>query len=151
MKVETGVGYLYAAQRAKSPTAEFGASTATANETSVNALKSDATGTRQVDFGSMTRSELRDWTNSEIRNGEISLDEGFPFIAMTMKIPVSGEYGGEVSAASDTERFDFNQKVRDGIEGALSRNDTESLKMLQSAMSIMEKYQGRTIGIDIHA
>ena len=43
-------------------------------------------------------------------------------MAMTMKIPVGGGTG-EVPAANDGERFDFTQKVRAGIEGAVSRND----------------------------
>ena len=38
------------------------------------------------------------------------------------------------------------QKTRDGIQGALSRNDETTLKMLESAMSIM---QDKSTGVNI--
>jgi hypothetical protein len=68
-----------------------------------------------------------------------------------MKIPVSGGLGGEQTASGDGTRHDFTQKVRDGIEGALSRNDEVTLKMLESAMSIMQRHQGQAIGVDVRA
>ena len=40
------------------------------------------------------------------------------------------------------------QKVRDGIQGALSRNDATTLQMLESALQIMQKYQGQTVSLD---
>jgi hypothetical protein len=41
--------------------------------------------------------------------------------------------------------------VRDGIQGALSRNDETSLKMLESAMQIIQRHQGQAIGVDVRA
>jgi hypothetical protein len=101
-----------------------------------------------MDFTSMTRQEMRDWVNGQIRSGEMSLDDSRPFMAMTMKIPVSGG-GGELPAADDSDRIDFTQRVRSGIEGALSRNDQTTLKMLKSAMQIMSQTQA--IGINTRA
>lgn len=115
--------------------------TATASTTKV-----DKTGVKQTDFTSMTRKELRDWVNGQIRSGEMSLDDSRPFMAMTMKIPVSG---GELPAADDSEHIDFTQRVRSGIEGALSRNDQTTLKMLKSALQIMSQTQA--IGINTRA
>ena len=57
----------------------------------------------------------------------------------------------ELAAESDGTRYDFTQKVRDGIQGALSRNDETTLKMLESAMQIIQRYQGQTIGVDVRA
>jgi len=150
MKVDSGANCLYATQRPQTTSGDFSSPLATptikgAQDKSVE----DAAIVKQTDFANMTRQDLRDWTNTKIRNGEMSLDDGFPFVAMTMKIPASGEYGGEISAATETEQFNFSKKVSDGIDGALSRNDTESLKMLQAAMCIMQKYQGQTVGIDV--
>jgi hypothetical protein len=108
-------------------------------------------GVKHVDFTSMTRQEMRDWVNAQIRSGEMSLDDSRPFMAMTMKIPVNGGSGGELPAQSDGTRHDFTQRARDGIQGALSRNDETTLKMLESAMSIMQRQQGQAIGIDIRA
>jgi hypothetical protein len=144
MRVEASTSYLTVSQRplsADRATASFAAA--------LNATQADSTKqTKQVDFSSMTRQEIRDWANAQIRSGEMSLDDSRPFMAMTMKIPVAGGLGGEIPAESDGTRYDFMQQVRDGIQGALSRNDDTTLKMLQSAMSIMQQKQGQTIGVN---
>lgn len=115
-----------------------------------NTTKADTNGVKQMDFTSMTRQEMRDWVNGQIRSGEMSLDDSRPFMAMTMKIPVSGA-GGELPAADDSERIDFTQRVYSGIEGAVSRNDQTTLKMLKSATQIMSQVQGQAIGINTRA
>jgi hypothetical protein len=152
MRIEAGVNSLYGSQRSQA------AVDRSANSTSFSAVlsasqagASQASSTKQVDFTSMSRQELRDWTNSQIRSGEMSLDDSRPFMAMSMKIPVSGGLGGELSAGSDDTQYNFTQKVRDGIQGALSRGDETTLKMLESAMQIMQKRQGQTIGVDVRA
>lgn len=106
-------------------------------------------GTQQADFTRMTRQELNDWANTKIRNGDMSLDEGRPFMAMTMQIPVNDRLAKQQSESTDAKRYDFMQKTRDGIQGALSRNDNTTFNMLESAMSIMQTHQGRTIGVNI--
>jgi hypothetical protein len=79
----------------------------------------------------------------------MSLDDSEPFMAMSMKIPVSSGIGAQLGAESDDTRYDFAQKARDGIKGALSRNDETTLKMLESAMRIIQRYQYETIGVDV--
>lgn len=152
MRIDTGSSYLYANSRTQSPAAarnspaSFSAVLTTAMAgTSTPA----ASGVKQADFTNMTRQEMRDWTKEQVHSGKMSLDESFPFMAMTMKIPVDG--GGEVPAANDGERFDFTQKARAGIDAALSRNDDVTRKMLESAMAIMQQVQGQAIGIDTRA
>lgn len=113
--------------------------------------KADTFGAKQVDFSNMTRQEMRDWVNGQIRSGEMSLDDSRPFMAMTMKIPIAGGTNIELPTDDDSESIDFTQRINDGIEGALSRNDQTTLKMLESAMQIMKRNQGQTIGIDAHA
>lgn len=147
MRVDAGTSYLYASQRPQASAADRSA--ATSFSAALTTTQADST--KQADFTSMTRQGMRDWVNTQVRSGEMSLDDSRPFMAMTMKIPVSGGMGGELAAESDGTRYDFTQKVRDGIEGALSRNDETTLKMLQSAMSIMQRQQGQTIGVNIRA
>ena len=104
-------------------------------------------GGAQADFTNMTRQEFFDWSKEQMRNGEITPSEGLTFLAMTMKIRVSD--GQSVPLEGDTERFDFTQKVRDGIQGALSRNDQATLNMLQSALLTMQKeQQSQIIGVN---
>lgn len=145
MRIDANVSQLHASQRAQTAVADR--SDATASFSAALAA-SQANRTQQTDFTQMSRQEMRDWVNSEIRSGAMSLDDSRPFMAMTMKIPVSGGQGGELSAGNDDTRYDFMQKVRDGIQGALSRNDATTLQMLESALQIMQKYQGQTVSLD---
>lgn len=137
MKIDTTATALFASQRTRLAAADRGNPTSFAAALSTAASKPEAAGVKQADFTSMTRQEMRDWTNEQIRGGKMSLDDSRPFMAMTMNIPVSG---GAI-ASDDGERVDFTQKIRAGIEGALSRNDEVTRKMLESAMSLVQQYQ----------
>lgn len=92
------------------------------------------------DFTSMTRQDLFDWMNQQIRSGKMSLDESTPFLGMTMKI--SAATGEPVDMASDGERIDFVAKARGGIAGALERRDFDLAARLQAAVDLMLKTQG---------
>lgn len=122
--------------------------------------RSDAQGSKQADFSSMTHQQMQQWSNEQIRSGKMTLDEGRPFMAMSMHIAVGGGTGGtggtggasgELPAGNDDERVDFAEKVRAGIAGAMSRNDDGARKMLESALKLMQQYQGQTIGVDKRA
>lgn len=101
---------------------------------------------RPADFTSMTRQEMTDWMNEQIRTGKMSLDESAPFMGMTMKISV--ETGQPVDMATDTTRINFIEKARLGIEGARSLNDQKLAERLQRAMYRMHRSQGQAIGGD---
>ncbi|MFJ2992436.1 hypothetical protein [Pandoraea sp. NPDC087047] len=105
--------------------------------------------TRQVDFNDMTRAQMRDWVNTQIRSAQMSLDDSAPFMAMTMKIPVDGS--PEIPAENDPERINFAQRARQGIAGALALNDPMNARRLQSALDIMTRLQGQTVGISTRA
>ena len=146
MRIEAGATYPAANQRASA--ANQNRSTDTSFSAVLASTASSEPKTAPADFSSMTRQDLRDWTNGQIRSGQMSLDDSRAFMAMSMKIPVAGGLTGELPAANDSTRYDFTQKARAGIEGATARNDASTLKMLQSAMSIM---QSQTGGVDIRA
>lgn len=152
MRVDGGASHLYASQRPRSSVVDKSASTSfTAGLTAAQANNEKAdSSTKEANFTSMTRQDMRDWVNTQIRNGEMSLDDSRPFMAMTMKIPVNGGLGGDLATEGDDMRYDFMQKARDGIQGALSRNDETTLKMLKSAVSIMQRYQ-QAVGVDTRA
>jgi hypothetical protein len=154
MKIDTSTSRLYASQSAQLSTASddtsasFSAALSTAT---AGASTSDAEDAEQTDFTSMTRQEMQDWSNEQIRSGNMSLDEGLPFMAMTMKIPVGGGTAGELQAFDDGERVDFTEKVRAGIEGAMSRHDEVTRGMLEKAMETMQQYQDETSGTNSSA
>ncbi len=93
-----------------------------------------------ADFTRMTRREMLDWVNEEIRGGRMSVEEGAPFMGMTMRISVAS--GKPVEIATDTVRYDFMEKARLGIDGALSNHDQSLAQRLQSVLAIMQRHQG---------
>ena len=154
MKINTNTSNLYASQRAQLPATARNESASFSSmlaKSTAGTSKSDETGVKQTDFTNMTHQELRDWANEQIRNGNMSLDESRPFMAMSMHIPVSGGSSGEFLAADNGERLDFTQKIRAGIEGARSRNDEVTRKMLESAMMIIQQHPRQTTGIQTRA
>lgn len=97
----------------------------------------------------MTRQEMRDWLNDQIRSGKLPLDDSMPFMAMTLKIPAGG--GGDLPVAGDDMRYDFMQRARDGIDGARSRGDQAGWERLEKAMAVMQQYQGQISSVDVLA
>lgn len=157
MKIDGGANYLFA-HRAQTTNSAARADGAASFAATLAEKTQGATGTtaaagaadvKQADFTNMTRQEMRDWMNNEIRSGRMTFDESSPFMLMTMKMPVGG--GFEIPAAGDHERINFTERARLGVEGALSRNDPDAAKRLQSAIDIMLKNQGQTIGLGAHA
>lgn len=112
----------------------------TQSEQAKQADLAKATERDQADFTKMTRQEMFDWMNNQIRSGKMTLDESSPFMAMTIKI--SAETGKTVDMATDTTQVNFTETARDGIDGALSRNDQELAERLQTVLEIMQKNQG---------
>ncbi|AXX92727.1 hypothetical protein CPU12_02545 [Malaciobacter molluscorum LMG 25693] len=90
----------------------------------------------QVDFTNMSRQEMFDWMNNQIRNGKLSLDDSSAFLGMTMKVSVSGH---PVDMSTDATRINFIEKARLGAENALSSNDLDLAKRLQIAIEIMNR------------
>lgn len=147
MKVNTESNHFYTTQRAQTSTAT---STSPASFSSaLTVATAETSAVKQADFTSMTRKEMFDWMNDQIRGGKMSLDEGSPFLGMTMKISVVT--GQPVDMATDTTRINFVEKAGLGIEGARSNNDPDLAKRLQAAIEIMSRQQGQAFGVDIRA
>ena len=154
MKIDTSTSRLYASQSAQTSAASDDTSAsflAALSTATAGASTSDAEDAEETDFTSMTRQEMQDWSNEQIRSGNMSLDDGLPFMAMTMKIPVGGGTAGALQASDDGERVDFTEKVRAGIEGAISRNDEDTRNMLEKAMETMQQYQDESSSDDARA
>jgi len=147
MKVNTDSNHIYTTQRAQTSTA---AGTKTASFSSaLSAATAESSTAKPADFNSMTRKEMFDWMNDQIRSGKMSLDESSPFLGMTMKISVTS--GQPVDLATDTTRINFVEKASLGIEGARSNNDPDLAKRLQAAIEVMRRYQGQALGVDVRA
>jgi len=144
MKISTKTGPLYSAPRTQpSSTPDTGPSSFSSALAAATGQTSSA---RPADFTNMTRQEMTDWMNEQIRTGKMSLDESAPFMGMTMKISV--ETGQPVDMATDTTHINFIEKARLGIEGARSLDDLKLAERLQRAMDTMHRNQGQAIGGD---
>ena len=147
MKVNTESNHLYTTQRSQT-SAATSASPASFSSALIAATAETST-LQQADFTSMTRKELFDWMNDQIRGGKMSLDESSPFLGMTMKVSVAT--GQPVEMATDKTRINFVEKARSGIEGARANNDPELAKRLQAAIDVMLRQQGHALGIGTRA
>lgn len=118
-------------------------SSAAANRTSAAPGSSVAT----ADFSSMTRKEMFDWMNSQIRSGAMSFDESTSFVSMSMSSPVGSDQ--LVSSDFETKKINFYDLLQQGIAGAQSRQDSSGKARLQNALELMRRSQGRVTGVDI--
>ena len=147
MKVNTESNHFYTTQLAQTSTAT--SANPAPFSSALTAATAETSTVKQADFTSMTRKEMFDWMNDQIRSGKMSLDESSPFLGMTMKISVAT--GQPVDIATDTTRINFVEKARLGIEGARSNNDPDLAKRLQAAIEVMLKQQGQALGVDTRA
>lgn len=95
--------------------------------------KTASTSDQQVNFSSMSRNDLRDWINVQLKAGKISPDDAFSLAAMTMHIPVDGSSMGD----DMDQPIDFTADARSGLEGALQRGDKTTEDMLSSVLKIL--------------
>jgi len=142
MKVNTELRHDYTTQRQQPST------TANTNPASfssaLTAATADTPTVKQADFTSMTRKDMFDWMNDQIRSGNMSLDESSPFLGMTMKISVAT--GQPVDMATDTARINFLEKARLGVEAARANNDQDLEQRLLAAIETMRRQQGQALG-----
>ncbi len=151
MRIDAG-SYLYQSGHAAPATAASSNSLATAlGNAPVESAATDApsSGVIKTDFTGMTRQQLFDWMNNQIRSGAMSLDESSSFLGMTLKM--DARTGQMVDMASDTTPVNFMDRATQGIAGALSRGDQESAARLQSALATMQRYQGQVTSVDFRA
>lgn len=138
MKVDTAASTLFSGSRnlsgARAETQEFEAMLSARTVDTREATDGSAEG-EPLDFTSMTRQELFDWMNGELRSGDMSFDESSPFLGMSMKI--SAATGEPVDMATDTSRIDFTEKARQGIDFYQSHFDDASADALQAALDRM--------------
>ncbi|MFN3317563.1 MAG: hypothetical protein ACK43M_02380 [Allorhizobium sp.] len=139
MKVDTGASHLLSGSRSLARSRvedqQFGTilsgQTADTRDEPVDSRTENGT----LDFTSMTRQELFDWMNGQLRDGEMTFDESSAFLGMTLKI--SAATGEQVDLETDTSRIDFTEKVRQGIEFYQSHLDDASVDRLQHALDKM--------------
>ena len=146
MRIDAG-SYLYRSSQVSAATASQ--AVAETEETAKSAANAESSGVTKTDFTGMTRQQLFDWMNDQIRSGKMSLDESTSFLGMTLKIDTQTMQ--PVDMANDSTLVNFMDKAKQGIAGALSRGDQDGAARLQAALGMMQRYQGQVTGVDIRA
>lgn len=100
-----------------------------------NCIESSSFG---IDMTQTTRSQMMDWVNDEIKYGNMSLDQGFPFMAMAMKIPADGSYSFGLHNLDNSEVINVSEMISEGIEEAERRGDQQTLDMLRTAQHTLQ-------------
>ena len=131
MKVDSGSDWMSINRAAANRAYDAGASAAFAAAMAETG-RSSGDGADRPDFTSMTRQELRDWVNEEIRSGRMTVEISSPFITMTLQFDGFG-----IPADLTSERVDFLDMARRGIEAAHYFNDPEGAERYQAALDIM--------------
>lgn len=145
MRIDAGSSFYRAGAAAAAPSsASGGASKAPASAETAGASPA---GVSRLDFTSMTRQQMFDWMNGQLRSGAMSFEESTPFLAMTLKVDAAT--GRPVDMASDPAPVDFMQRARDGAAGARSFGDLAGAARLQAALATMQRLQGDVGGVDI--
>jgi len=96
----------------------------------------------KVDFTNMTKKDLFNWMNEEVRAGRITVEESSTFLTMTItaKPDEHGVYKVQ-NKPDDKVNFNFYKLVNDSIEYAKSQNDEYALEHLRMTKGVMERYQ----------
>jgi hypothetical protein len=151
MKIDAITSYLYASQRtqAVAGTGSAEAVSTTQRTSAVNEVKdSDSSGVKTVDFTNMTRLEMRDWLNDQIRSGTMTLDESTPLMGISAKFVIE-EGALKDLVPTDTERVNFFELMQGNVEGAQWRHDDASVRHWSDGLQTMRQKQGQAMGIDI--
>ncbi|MDO8654768.1 MAG: hypothetical protein Q7R66_21575 [Undibacterium sp.] len=151
MKIDTVTNHQFISQRAQTTgqtkgladgSVSFAAILSTQTTQAAPTSSSPPKDVNQVDFTNMTRQEMHDWMNGQIRSGNMSFADSRPFLGMTFK---------DSDMATDTTHTNFFEKALQGIELALSHNDQDTAKRLRMAIETMHRYQQQGINGDAHA
>lgn len=95
----------------------------------------------------MTRQQLSDWMNGQIKSGKMTFEESTPFLGMTVKVSVAT--GEPVDMSTDNTAYNFMDVAHQGIEGAKWRHDDQAAKALQEALATMQREQGTITKVDL--
>lgn len=101
----------------------------------------------ELDFSSMTNSELYDWMQSKHFDGELAPKDAWTIAYMMLDIPVGGLEEGQSMPIDDETPVDFFGKINDGIAWAKNEKDSDTVERLESLFSLMKGHQEKSINV----
>jgi len=84
INTNTNTSHLYTLHRTQS--SEIKSANATSFSSALSVARAASVKTEKADFYAITRKEISDWMNDQIRSGKMPLDDSTVFLGMTMKI-----------------------------------------------------------------
>lgn len=150
MKIESGSNsYWSQPSKNRSENAEMVAMLAPVQRDSRVAEEESLQGSSSdLDFSNMTRRELFDWMNNQIRSGQMTVDESTPFLAMSLKIKPSGE---PVDMDTDPVRMDFIDIAKQRFDAAEARGEFEVADRWRIAWNSLQQLQGTLPSLNFFA
>lgn len=145
MQITSATNSVFTSYSSKATTGSPAVVTPAANGTAATS----SSGIETVDFTHMTRQQLFDWMNTQIKSGKMTLDQSTPFLGMTMKVSVAT--GQPADMSTDTTVYNFIDRAQQGLEGARSRHDDSTAKALEQAIAIMQRERGAVTKVDLTA
>lgn len=100
-----------------------------------------------IDFSSMTNSELYDWMQSKHFEGELSSKDAWTIAYMMLDIPVGGLKEGQSMPIDDKNPVDFFEKINNGIAWAKNEQDYATVERLESLFDLMRGHQEKGINV----
>lgn len=143
MRVDAGMAYLNANQKPQLENSQAKApSSFTDRLMAVQKSSPDEKDSYEVDFTSMTKKELFDWMNRELKAGRMTVDESTPFVGLAMdaRITETGELIIE-PIPDDTKKVNFYKNVSESLEYAELSRMYDTAETMALAKEVMDRYR----------
>lgn len=156
MKVETGATNLFSSQstqthanRSGGQSSSFASILAEKLQAAAGKSASATTGesdvSKKYDFTHMSRNELLETVNGLIHSGDLTLDDTTSLLGFMGSSPLlKVDYDGLPLENGDVPMNVF-EHIKASMEGARSRNETNSIAGLQRALDALMKFQKSNI------
>lgn len=96
---------------------------------------------KQYDFTHISRDELLETVNGLIRSGDLNLDDTSSLLGMMGSSPMLKVHPDGLPLAGGDVPMNVFARLQEGIEGARSRHDTNSIASLQRAAEALARFQ----------
>ena len=97
-----------------------------------------------VDFRNMSRDDLKEWLNEEIKAGNMTLDESRPFMHMTLNLNAQ-----TLEPTKGSEPVNFMEMAKSVAEFHRSIGNNDSADGFDRALDIMRKEQRGPLSITV--
>lgn len=101
---------------------------------------------KSADFSHMSRHELHELINCQIRSGQLSLEGSATLVWLGVNLRI--DHDDQSMESDEHEIVNFLESARLGREAALSDDNPVVARQFEVALNLMHDIQGQTIGVD---